>query len=110
MFYTSRKFAYAVTMLLASIAIVLLPSVFDLEPDQTDALIEMAEYTIGFGFALITGHTVMDALSIAKGTQIPSVDQAVTNLSFAVDAEVDPAELAETLSKEFNKSAGSLRQ
>jgi len=84
MFYTSKKFAYAAVMLLASIAIALLPAALDLDAAQTETLNEIVPLVIGFGFALIGGHTFMDALSMAKGVQVPSVDDAVEGVEDAI--------------------------
>lgn len=86
MFYKSKKFAYAVTMLLASLAIALLPAALDLDATQVETLNEVVPFVIGYGFALIAGHTIMDALSMAKGTQIPNISNAVDNVIAAMDS------------------------
>lgn len=83
-FYTSKKFAYAAFTILASVAVILLPVALDLDATQTEQLNEIVPWLLGFGFALIGGHSVMDALSMAKGVQIPDLEEAYNNLKDAI--------------------------
>lgn len=85
MFYKSKKFAYAVTMLVAAIAIALLPAALKLDATQTATLNEMVPYVLGLAFALIGGHSLMDALSMAKGTQVPTVSLAIEGVIEAIE-------------------------
>ena len=86
-FYYSKKFAYAIVMLLAAVALALLPSALKLDAQQTDTLNNMIPYVLGFGFALIGGHSVLDALSMAQGLQVPTINEAVEGV---IDAINDP--------------------
>lgn len=85
MFYKSKKFAYAVTMLIASVAVALLPAALNLDAAQTSTLNEIVPLIIVFGYLLIGGHSVMDALSMAKGAQVPSVSDAVDDVIDAIE-------------------------
>jgi len=79
-FYQSKKFMYAVVTFIVSFVVAVLPSVLDLEPETVSALHEMLPYIAVFGLSVIYGHTAMDALSLAKGAQVLSLQDAFGEL------------------------------
>jgi hypothetical protein len=91
-FWKSRKFAYAVTMLFASLLIAFVPVAFDLDAEQADVFYKLVPLAAGMGFYLMIGHTVMDAYSIAKGLEIPKIADAVDLVIDAVEETRIPAD------------------
>jgi hypothetical protein len=83
-FYASKKFAYAAVTVLASLVLALLPAALELDATQTETLNEIVPYLLGLGFALIGGHSIMDALSMAKGVQVPDISEAIEELKNAI--------------------------
>ena len=75
-FYESKKFVYAMVTLVVSFVLAVLPSVLDFEPETVTALHEMLPFVALFGLSVIYGHTAMDALSLAKGAQVLSLQDA----------------------------------
>lgn len=83
-FYMSKKFVYAAISLVAAVIVAILPTALELDEEQTKTLNEIVPVVLAFGFALIGGHTIMDALSMAKGAQLPGVSDAIQELIDAI--------------------------
>ena len=75
-FYESKKFVYAMVTFVVSFVLAVLPSVLNLKPETVTALHEMLPFVALFGLSVIYGHTAMDALSLAKGAQVLSLQDA----------------------------------
>lgn len=81
----SRKFQYAVAVFVAVLIVTFLPSIFSMDAEQTDTLYNTVPYVFFAGYALIGGHSLMDALSMASGKQLPKLDEAVKDLKDAIE-------------------------
>ena len=83
-FYTSRKFAYALVTFVAVLLVTFLPSLLGLDEEAASILQSKIDFLFYFGFALIGGHTLMDALTMAAGQQLPTLTQAVDDVKEAI--------------------------
>lgn len=84
-FYTSRKFAYAVGTLLASLVLALLPAVVELDAATTEMLETMLPMIFVIGALVITGHTVTDVMAVWKeGVKYKTLQEAAHDLIDAI--------------------------
>jgi hypothetical protein len=83
-FYQSRKFWFEMLSLIAALVVAFIPVMFDMSVENAKTFREMVPYVLGLGFAVIGGHWGMDMLSMAKGVQVPSVDEAVDGVIDAI--------------------------
>jgi hypothetical protein len=88
-FYQSKKFVYAVSMLIAMIVLAVLPAAFaragmPLDPDSQQALNGLFPGVVIVFMMVIAGHTLQDALAMAKGAQPVDLQQAVMDVLSAI--------------------------
>lgn len=84
-FWKSKKFAYAVSMLVAVIVLLILPSALaevglTMTPENQAAAAELVPKVVVFFGLLVVGHTIQDALSLAKGAQPVDLKQAILDV------------------------------
>lgn len=88
-FWKSKKFAYAISMLIAVIVLALLPAVcaeigLTLTAESQEALNEIVPGVVILFGMVIGGHTLQDALTTAKGAQIVDLKQAILDVLDAI--------------------------
>jgi hypothetical protein len=85
MILKSRKFQFAIAQFLAVMVMILLPSVVNMSADQTDTLYKAVPLSFFTLYFVLTGHGIMDALSMALGKQLPKLDGATEDLKDAIE-------------------------
>ena len=90
----SRKFVYALSMLVTSVIITLLPSVVSLDQAATAQLYDMITGVFVVGLTVIAGHTLQDALTAVSQVNIEDITltEAVIGLIEALTEPEDETE------------------
>ena len=90
----SRKFVYALSMLVASVIVTLLPSVVPLDQAATAQLYDMLTGIFVVGLTVIAGHTLQDALTAAGQVDVDNITltEAVIGLIEALTEPEDESE------------------
>ena len=85
--WKSKKFVIALAGFAGALVLALLPQVFALDAATQAALLDLLPQVFVVALFLITGHTLMDALTVAKGVQGVSLQQAAHDLIDALPDE-----------------------
>jgi hypothetical protein len=78
--YTSRKFQIALATFAYVLIVTFVPAVFGIDGEGIELLQDKLDFAFYFGLALMGGHSIMDALSMAVGRQSPALQDAADEL------------------------------